>query len=214
VTPYYEDGGITIWHADCRDVLPLIPAGSVDLVLTDPPYGVDIAAWDRRTPHEALDTFLRITSGAVVWFGAAPQLRMDLGAFDPAPERVLIWAPTFNLSHTAAKGIFYRWHPIYCWRIPAKHDGPHWDLLTVPTETGHRNFWHHPATKPVNLMRQLAGFSPSNGLILDPFMGSGTTLRAAKDLGRKAVGIEIEERYCEIAARRLAQAVLPLEVPA
>ena len=67
----------------------------------------------------------------------------------------------------------------------------------------------HPTEKPISLMTQIIDTMPP-GVILDPFMGSGTTLRAAKDLGRRAIGIEIDERYCEIAVRRLAQGVLPL----
>jgi site-specific DNA-methyltransferase (adenine-specific) len=70
----------------------------------------------------------------------------------------------------------------------------------------------HPTQKPVSLMRWCIEFFPHARTILDPFMGSGTTLRAAKDLGRKAIGIEIEERYCEIAAKRLSQMALPLQV--
>ena len=72
----------------------------------------------------------------------------------------------------------------------------------------------HPCPKPLPLMRELVSlFTDPGDTILDPFMGSGTTLRAAKDLSRKAIGIEVEERYCEIAAKRMAQAVLPLDAP-
>ena len=72
----------------------------------------------------------------------------------------------------------------------------------------------HITQKPVELMRWIMAVVPEGGLVVDPFMGSGTTLRAARDCGRRAIGIEIEERYCEIAAKRLQQAVLPLEIPA
>jgi len=70
----------------------------------------------------------------------------------------------------------------------------------------------HPHEKPRSLFKYLLQKMP-DGKVVDPFMGSGTTLRAAKDLGRKAIGIEIEERYCEIAAKRLAQEVLSVQIP-
>ncbi|MGH9252244.1 MAG: DNA methyltransferase, partial [Acidimicrobiales bacterium] len=71
---------------------------------------------------------------------------------------------------------------------------------------------HHPVEKPVGLMRHLIFHCPPLAEVVDPFMGSGTTLRAAKDCGRRAIGVEIEERYCEIAARRLGQEVLDFGV--
>ena len=89
-----------------------------------------------------------------------------------------------------------------------------WTTLKGPAKIFARHVvsYHkdHPTQKPLELMHWCLNFAPNASTILDPFMGSGTTLRAAKDLGRKAIGIEIEERYCEIAAKRLAQGVLNL----
>ena len=204
-TPYYHDpdAGMTIYCADCRDILPHLEP--VDLVLTDPPYGVNCDWWDARVPHELLKHFLS-KAATVVWFGAAAQHRNDLLAFDPPPQRIGVWAPAFTLSKTMANGMQYRWHPVYMWGLPKKHDGPTWDVFLHCCEGHH--FWNHPATKPLKLMKSLCGLASST--ILDPFMGSGTTLVAAKQLGRKAIGIEIEEKYCKIAVERLKQGVLPL----
>ena len=203
--PYYVDEWVTIYYADCRDVLSLV---SFDAVVTDPPYGVNVAAWDKRTPHELVGELLALSDGPMAWFGASPQVRIDMAAFDPPPERMLVWAPTFSLAQSTSRGIYYRWHPVYLWRVPKKHTGPHSDVLTHSTDG--RNHWNHPGTKPLELMQSLVGLAASNQTILDPFMGSGTTLVAAKSLNRRAIGIEIEERYCEIAARRCSQEVLGL----
>lgn len=198
--PYYQDDHCTIYHGDCREILPCIE--SVDSVITDPPYGVEIATWDATVPYRLLPNLL-VFGGPVIWFGSASRFYIDIAAFPVTPERICIWAPRFTLSRTRAHGMAYRFHPVYLWNLPAKHGGPKWDLWDHPTECG--NDWLHSCTKPLRLISEIAGMT--TGTILDPFMGSGTTLRAAKDLNRKAIGIEIEEKYCEIAAKRLRQEV-------
>jgi DNA modification methylase len=207
MNPYYDDGRVTIYHGDCREILPTL---SADAIVTDPPYGVGCDWWDDRVPHELLEVFLSRSTGPIAWFGSASQHRNDLLAFDPPPERIAIWSPKFTLTRNMSKGLAFRWHPIYLWRIPDKHEGPTWDVLTTPT-SGH-DWWNHPATKPLDLMAQLVGLCTAGGVVVDPFMGSGTTILAAKNRNRLAIGIEIEERYCEIAARRCSQEVLELGV--
>lgn len=210
--PYYEHAGITIYHGDCREILPMVMA---DAVVTDPPYGINAeyrphgqstgvaAEWDKSVPYDLLTAF---GSMPVVWFGAPQKIVEAVASFDPSPERILIWAPRFTLSMAAAGGIAYRFHPIYSWRLPKQNPAVH-DVFTDPTECG--NWWSHQCTKPLALVKKLCAIASLPGeTILDPFMGSGTTLRAAKDLGRRAIGIEIDEKYCEIAAKRLGQEVL------
>ena len=208
--PYYQDDACTIYHGDCRELLPLIEP--VDLVLTDPPYGIaDVwkggsghgwskaslaqplrNSWDGQPPDP--DTLARCVDAgraAVIWGGnyfGLPPSRGWLVWNKPErgftlAEAELAWT---NRDSVIRVGDFPRSDPDR----------------------------EHPTQKPIKLMRWCVSLFPDAQTILDPFMGSGTTLRAAKDLGRKAIGIEIEERYCEIAAKRLAQAVLPLEIPA
>lgn len=201
VQPYYEQDGITIYHGDCREIMPCLV--DVDVVITDPPYGINFAGrptkWQRLAgampcdwdaiPFEAIDTILNAAEYVCLW-GAnyyAHQLPVSRGwltwikpGAPPSMGSVeLAWT---NLDRNAAHII----HSI---------------SATNAERVG------HPTQKPLRVMRWCVDRMPQ-GLILDPFMGSGTTLRAAKDLGRKAIGIEIEERYCEIAAKRMAQGVL------
>lgn len=205
--PYYERDGITIYHGDCRDILSHLPP--VDLVLTDPPYGVGMRAFD--------DDFAVGAAG----FASSPGLlaavfmwpryvvefanRADTWKF----ERLLwmhkvadIAAPWRGWSMNSDAIMIFSRHGAV-WPKPEDYRS---DVYTVgPWEIN-----GHPNGKPISVVRDLLRrLSKENNLILDLFMGSGTTLRAAKDLGRCAIGIEIEERYCEIAAKRLAQEVLP-----
>jgi DNA modification methylase len=196
---YHEESGIQIHLGDCREVLPTLPRSTV--VLTDPPYGVNLAPWDIPVLQEDL-SMCRAVSDIVVWFGAAPPRCMKhILSLEPSPDRILIWHNPF--TRTNSDGAFWQWQPIYLW-------GKLCDLgkdvlINMSADSGA----YHPAQKPEGLMRKLILAScPEDGLIVDPWCGSGTTLRAAKDLGRRAIGIEIDERYCEMASERLSQQVL------
>lgn len=210
--PYYDRDGITIYHADCREILPLLEPGSIDLVLTDPPYNVGIkyTTDDRRKDYE---------EWCREWFGMLPRpLVFTPGTVNLAmwhaiekPTWVGVWFKPWQNSPSGIGG-FNAWEPVLIYGKPRKRVG-HDAWQGHNSNTG-GTVPGHPVPKHIGFMRSLVtSFSAKESdTILDPFMGSGTTLRAAKDLGRKAIGIEIEERYCEIAVRRLAQEVLPLEV--
>jgi site-specific DNA-methyltransferase (adenine-specific)/modification methylase len=219
--PYYDDGqGIVIYHGDCRDVLPTLAPGSVDLVLTDPPYGIAYSpggggnGWGRKT------------------FTGDDDIAGDDRPFDPAPLLRFPRLVLFGANHYAD-----RLPPSPSWIVWDKRDGypsksfadcemiwtnlggparifRHlWDGAFRASEKGIRRV--HPTQKPLVLMRWLVSeYTEPGALILDPYMGSGTTLRAAKDLGRRCIGIEVEERWCEIAATRLQQSVMALDVSA
>lgn len=219
--PYYDEGGIQIYHGDCREILPNLRR-NIDAVITDPPYAVPTVVAQGRTVTRNLGDLSIIEAGLGLFLTAAFDLlrptgrafvfcdgtsypvvfRLVYGKFSTA---LLVWdkgqigmGREFRKSHEL---IVHAWLP----DTPIFADGigrP--DVLTVPpVATEYRD---HPAQKPVGLLHQL--LAVAGELVLDPFMGSGTTLRAAKDLGRRAIGIEIEERYCEIAAKRLAQSVM------
>jgi site-specific DNA-methyltransferase (adenine-specific) len=197
--PYYQDDGIVIYNGDCREIMSDLP--KVDLVLTDPPYGVELANWDRLPVQRDLD-LCREAAPSVVWFGAAPSRCMKaILALVPVCDRIFVWNRKFALLSTG--GSFWHFQPIYTWGKPPALGS---DVVIVEEwdDVGRV----HPAQKPESLMKRLCGDAES---ILDPFMGSGTTLRAAKDLGRRAIGIEEDERYCEIAAKRMQQEALTFE---
>ena len=209
MTPYYESGGITIYHGDCREILPTLEA---DVLVTDPPYGVGI------------DNTFEDNFDVGVWgVSNAPGAR---AAVFHSPRRVLqfcnevtTWKFERLLWMNKVAGIKAPWRG-WCMNgeaiaiLSRTHDGwpqpPHYGSDCYTAKPWGKN--GHPCAKPPSVVSNLiAKLSHSGDLILDPFMGSGTTLRAAKDLGRKAIGIEIEERYCEIAAKRLSQEVFALE---
>lgn len=204
---YYSDSSCAIACADCREILPHLP--KVDAVITDPPYGMAFRSNYRTVKHGAivgddalpLDA-LRLAMGRAVRFTYA-FCRWDNLHEMPKPNSVLAWVKN-NWSMGDLKHEHGRQWEACCFYA---HDG-HEFIKRIPDvifeeRTGNEL---HPTQKPENLIRVLIQANRCE-TILDPFMGSGTTLVAAKNLGRKAIGIEIEERYCEIAAKRLAQEV-------
>ena len=195
---------VTLYHGDCLAILPTLEAGSVDAVITDPPYGIGIAEWDMVIPMQALPEFIRISRGLIVWFGGAKKMVEQIQGFWMPPERILIWNPRFTFSKDNNNGIFYRYHPIYCWGLPDKSEYVKWDVFDDVTETG--NEWYHPACKPASLMRKITQLTSEGDTILDPFMGSGTTGVACVETGRNFIGIEIDADYFAIAQRRIADA--------
>lgn len=201
VRPYYDADGITIYHGDCREVLPTL--APVDLLLTDPPYGIGFAAqptkWQRRAGMKP-ETWDDSTSDAL-------GLAMKMGAHQ------VVWG-----------GNYYQLPLVRCWLAWVKPDSPPsmgsmelaWTSYNRPARHMVRSISRtnqerlgHPTQKPLDVIKWCISLCPDEPkTILDPFMGSGTTLRAAKDMGRQCIGIEREERYCEMAAQRLAQGVL------
>lgn len=219
MTPYYDDGnGIVIYHGDCRDILPHLEP--VDLVLTDPPYGINYLPdyGNRKMPN-----------GSTMFRTSMPAVHGDNKPFDPADILAvgnchILWGGNHFANLLPATGHWLIWDK-RCDVAPERTQADceiawfskkgvdriyrHlWDGMLKDSERGEPRV--HPTQKPLALMKWCIEKSGTEGTVLDPFMGSGTTLRAAKDLGRKAIGIEIEEKYCEIAAKRLAQEVLPL----
>lgn len=205
--PYFEKDGITIYHGDCREIAPQL---SFDFVVTDPPYGIDYCSNKEGVVDRSIqgdkDTTLR---------DFAIGLREDVACFatwqckPPKPPKAqLIWSkPTLGMGDlTFPFGNSYEVIWIF---------GSNWcGRRTVSVLTGETIVtWNtgpakrlHPHQKPVKVLSQI--IERHEGVLLDPFMGSGATMRAAMDLRRKAIGIEIEEKYCEVAAKRLAQGVL------
>lgn len=217
--PYYQDDHVTLYHGDCREITEWLTG---DVMVTDPPYGIGwtppsggvglgkhgaAIAGDEDTASR--DVALRLW-GDRPWlcFGS---LRAQL---PPGWRQALVFHK--DCAHAGLVGVRRpwrnNWEPIF---VGGKwpDQTPRIDAVVRTFETaatgysGYVTRAKHPHAKPVDVLTQLISACPP-GVIVDPFVGSGSTLRAAKDLGRKAIGVELDERYCEIAAKRLGQEVL------
>lgn len=209
MTPYYQHAGITIYNADCREWFASVPEClRIDTAITDPPYGVGftyLSHDDSRPDYWQLirDVFqrTRAVSDTVMLTTGMRNLWMY-----PPADWVLCWAKPGSTRRSDLGG-FNEWEPVFVYGKPRIFN----DFKYLPDCVNHTSGYgkDHPCPKPLALLKWLVSVGcPDGGTVLDPFMGSGTTLQAAKDLGRKAIGVEIEEKYCEIAAKRLSQEVL------
>ena len=223
LTPYYDQDGITIYHGDCREILPQLEP--VDLLLTDPPYGLK-AARKEAFGNGVVRHATGLAAGKVV-------RKRDYGdaSWDDTPvdQELLDMAIRGSRWQIIFGGNYFHLGPARCYLVWDKLRG---DTYYADAELAWTNLdttvrvirykWNgflkekpeartHPTQKPLEVMKWALRQAPSDPQsVLDPFMGVGTTLVAAKNVGLKCIGIEQEERYCEIGVKRLAQGVLPL----
>lgn len=224
--PYYEEKGIVIYNGDARELLPRFPM--VDLVLTDPPYGVGLEAKRAKQrgggvsvrlggyPIEDTPEYVQCVVVPLIEFMRPRARRIVL---TPGTRNLWLYPPADDIGcfYSAAGTGMGKWGFTCMQPILYYGSDPFLELSLGSRANSHgqtypndANQIEHPCAKPIRMWRWLtARASATTDTILDPFMGSGTTLVAAKQLGRKAIGIEIEERYCEIAVKRLAQEQLP-----
>lgn len=211
MTPYYDDGTCVIYHGDALDIVRTLGVDT-DLLLVDPPYNVGCAydIHDDRMSPDAYEAWCRdwwclgeIATRRQIVFPGHGNLPMWWRMGIRKPSGVGCW---YKPGNPASGGVFQHceWEP---YLLFGRANGlPDVIRATVNQQPGVGN---HPCPKPLSLYRAILGKGKATSVI-DPFMGSGTTLRAAKDLGIPAIGIDVSERYCEIAANRLAQQVLAL----
>ena len=250
--PYYQDEWVTIYHGDCRDILPSLE--KVDLVVTSPPYNmrtrirngeyteretsehfskkysefsdalpideyyemhklvlsqlitisplvfvnIQIVTGSKEAWFRMIGDYNRCIKDIVIWDKGEGQPAMHNSVINRSYEMILIFESISTAGRAFDKSYFARGTMPDVWRLGRGGNG---------------NIKGHSALFNISLpMRVLTGWSMAGNLILDPFMGSGTTLVAAKALNRKAIGIEIEEKYCEIAAKRCSQSVMTLNI--
>ena len=219
--PYYADESVTLYHGDCREITDWLAA---DTLVTDPPYGISLCQRSLTGRGERLlitgETLTRQSSDRIIPAAHVALRDETLNMWSSRPALVfgswraprppgtqmrLVWD-----KETPGLGGVGPWRQsdeeIYVvnWPNPKFASRPHGTVIRhPPCPVGDRD---HPTPKPIGLMQRL--ISECSGVIADPFAGSGSTLIAARDLGYRAVGVEIEERYCELIVKRLAQEAL------
>jgi DNA modification methylase len=216
IKPYYEDDSVVIYNQDCRLVLPLIPDKSVDLVLTDPPYGIDYqSSW--RTDNQRKDKIYGDKEFPLWIFDFNPRIAMliwcrwDILSILPKPKSFIVWDKLVHSMGDLDHEFGRQWEAIAFYPSD-EHEFIYRPVDVIRCMRISPDKLVHPNEKPAGAITPLIA-SQKGDLILDPFLGSGTTAYCAKKLGRKCIGIEISEKYCEISAKRCSQTVMNLEVP-
>jgi len=214
IKPYYKDELVTIYNGDCKDILSVIPDKSIDLILTDPPFFMPATHYQSRVNWQKTwgDTSILATFWDVVLAKSVPKLKetghfltfcnhASYPVFYPCMYRYFDYMKlgrTWRNQHELI--IAARWH-----NAVFNNDGKlRADVLSY--EATRSQTREHPVEKPIALLADLIEPTTHEGdTVLDLFMGSGTTLIAAKNLGRKAIGIEIDKHYCEVSSKRMRQ---------
>lgn len=225
--PYYEDGSTVIHHGDALEVMDALPAGSIDLIVTDPPYVIGaVSAGSLGSKAGGWADMMNSAMWFSAWYRKADRLLRHSGAmwsfcnWRSLPV-VMRAASDAGLSITSTLVWDKQWigpggpvglRPSY--EMACLFTKPDFAIPDrgVPDVWQHKTGGHkpngHPAEKPVDLMRRIIRTSGNAGVVLDPFMGSGTTLVAAQAEGVRAIGIEAEVRWCDLAVKRLGQETL------
>ena len=209
---YPDDYINKIICGDCLEVMKGIPDKSVDLVLTDPPYGLNINYEIYDDSPEKLKPFIDKFMPELLRIGKKVVLTCGVVNIQkyPAPYWTMVW--TYKTTNTTGKWGFNQWQPILCYgKDPYLENcmGRQSDILDS-TEYLRKTTEIHPCEKPMQTWKKLLARCSvkETDIVLDPFLGSGTTAVACKQMNRKYIGIEINPKYCEIAERRLAQEYL------
>ena len=234
--PYYQDEHVTLWHGDCREVLAGMGERSVDAVITDPPYSERTHEGTRSNSDRAKGHGNRVLSGTFGFDSInEADLRLvmtDLGRITRGwVVSTLDYRHAFRFDtdppdglRTLRVGVWVKPNPMP--QISGDRPGQGWEAISFMHRVDVRPAWNgggkagvwfnrvaqnegHPTSKPLGMVEDWVRlFTNPGDVVLDPFAGSGTTLRAAVNEGRRAIGVELDERYCEVIAKRLAQGVL------